>query len=141
MVDVKMTAKSPLGQFTRITGKYTTMGTFVPTPDANQETITGDSSSIDLTIFNSKLYSRNKPVTLEMGNGIQDGQIKKMTFVYKGSETATVTVQCTSLPGTNSEIVFSEVGDQITLIWTGGNWSVLETLNVTDPRLQSPWVR
>jgi|SRR6478609_4263092 len=135
-----MTTKSPLSQFTRISGRYNTLGPFIPMSEKNQESVTGN-GRIAVDCFHSKLYTRNKPITLQLGNGIQDGQLKKLTFVYKGSENATVTVECPALSSTNSQLVFSEVGDQAQLLWTGGNWSVLETLNITNPTLQSPWVQ
>lgn len=135
-----MSAKSPLSQFTRVAGRYNTLATFVPMSNKNQESITGN-ARVDINCYNSKIYTRNAPIILRLGNGVQDGQLKKLTFVYKGSEKATATLECPALSGTYSEIVFSEVGDQILLLWTGGNWSVLETLNITNPSLQSPWVQ
>ena len=135
-----MTVKSPLSQFTRIAGRYNTLGPFVPTGENNQESISGD-VSISVSCYHSKLFTRNKPVTLRLENGIQDGQLKKLSFVFKGAEDATVTVECPALSSTNSEIIFSEVGDQALLVWTGGSWSVLETFNCTNPTLQSPWVQ
>lgn len=140
-VRYEMTSKSPLSQFTRITGRYSTLGTFIPAPpESNQESITG-AQRVDVNLYHTKLYTRNKPVTVQLGNGIQDGQLKKLTFVFKGSESGNITVECPALASTNTEIIFSNVGDQCTLMWTGGYWSVLETLNVTNPSLQSPWVR
>ena len=135
-----MTAKSPLSQFTRVAGRYGTLGTFVPAIENNQESVTGDSSRIAVDCYHSKLYTVDKPVTLQLGNGIQDGQLKRLTFIYMKGD-ATVTVECPALASTNSEIIFSAVGDQALLLWTGGSWCVLETLNITDPSLQSPWVQ
>lgn len=135
-----MAAKSPLSQFTRIIGRYNTLGPFLPMSENNQESITGD-ARVSVNCYHSKLFSRNEPVTLNLGNGIQDGQMKKLSFTYKGAEDATVTVECPALPSTNSQIIFSEVGDQALLFWTGGTWLILETLNCTNPTLQSPWVQ
>ena len=135
-----MSQKSPLSQFTRVTGKYNTLGAFIPMAENNQESITGN-GNINVNCFHSKLYSRNQPVSITLDNGIQDGQLKKLTFIYKGAELAVVTIECPALSSTNSQIVFSEVGDTAQLMWTGGNWSVLETINVTNPSLQSPWVQ
>lgn len=139
-----MTSQSsrfPLTQFSRVTGRYGTLTPFVTTSDSNQETVGLNDSRLSLTCFHTKLYTRDNATTVHLDNGLQDGQIKKMTLVFKGKEKANMTVECPSLPTTYSEIVFSEVGDQAVLMWTGDNWTVLETLNITDPVLQSPWVQ
>ena len=133
-------SKSPLSQFTRVAGRYNTIAPFVPMTEKNQERVTGE-SRINVNCYHSKLYTRNKPITLQLGNGIQDGQLKELTFVFKGAEDATCTVECAALSSTNSEIIFQEVGDQVQLLWTGGSWTVLKTLNVTNPSLQFPWVQ
>jgi hypothetical protein len=59
-----------------------------------------------------------------------------MTFVFKGTENANITVECPSLLDMYSEIVFNEVADFALLMWNGGNWIVLETGNSSDPTLQ-----
>lgn len=131
----KKLSATAFSQFSRITGRYNTLGLFVPMSGVQQR-VTGDGEAIDMTTFHSKIYTTQDPITLTLSNGLQDGQLKKITFVFKGSENATVTVECPALMDEYSEIVFTDVGDQITLIWTGGNWAVLETTNTTDPSIQ-----
>jgi hypothetical protein len=82
------------------------------------------------------MYTTQDPIALNLGNGIQDGQLKKLTFVFKGTENANVVVECPSMADLYSEILFTEVGDFTLLFWTGGNWIVLESGNSTDPTLQ-----
>jgi hypothetical protein len=135
-----MTTISSMNQFNRIAGRYNTLGTFIPITEKNQESITGN-ARINNAIYHSKLFTRNTPVVMQLGNGIQSGQLKKLTFTFKGAEDAHIIVECPALIGINSQIMFREVGDQVLLVWTGGSWSVLETLNITNPTLQSPWIQ
>jgi hypothetical protein len=106
----------------------------------NQESISGG-GRVSLDCYHSKLYTTDSAVVLHLDNGLQDGQLKKFTFVFKGTSEGNVTVQCPSLMGINSEIVFSNVGDNCVLLWTGGTWCVLETGNTVDPTQQSPVVQ
>jgi hypothetical protein len=130
-----MSTYTAFSSFSRVTGRYNTLGMFVPMSGVQQR-VTGNDQTIDVNCYHSKMYTTQDPVTLSLGNGIQDGQLKKMTFVFKGTENANIVVECPSLFETYSEIVFSEVGDFAVLLWTGGNWVVLETGNTTDPTLQ-----
>ena len=122
-------------QFSRITGRYNTLGVFVPM-SGMQQRVSGDGQNIDVNTYHTKVYTTQDPISLTMSNGLQDGQLKKITFVFKGSENATATVECPALMDDFSQIVFTDVGDQVLLVWTGGNWAVLETLNITDPSIQ-----
>jgi len=130
-----MSTNTAFSQFSRVTGRYNTLGLFVPMSGVQQR-VTGNDESINVNTYHSKMYTTQDPITLTLGNGIQDGQMKKLTFVFKGTENAKVVVECPSLMDTYSEIVFTEVGDFALLLWTGGNWVVLETGNSTDPTLQ-----
>jgi hypothetical protein len=76
-----------------------------------------------------------------LSHGLQDGQLKKLSLSFKGLDQSSVTVTCPTLMSYYTQIVFSEVGDQILLMWNGGSWVVLETLNVCDPTIQSPLVQ
>lgn len=105
----------------------------------NQESISsGD--YISLKCFHSKIYSTTSLVELNIDSGFQAGQMKKLTFVHKGSEEGNVVITCTSLPGILSKIEMINVGDSATLLFTGGSWLVLETLNYNNVTLQSPIV-
>lgn len=122
-------------QFSRITGRYNTLGVFASMSGVQQR-VTGDGESIDVTCYHTKVYTTQDPITLKLSNGLQDGQLKKITFVFKGGENSNVSIECPALMDDYSQIVMSDVGDTITLIWTGGNWAVMETLNITDPSIQ-----
>lgn len=129
---------SPFSQFSRIAGRYNSLAPFF-IMSGNQQIVTG-SNDVDVSCFHTKMYTTDEPITLKLNNGYQDGQLKKMTFVFKGSETANVVLECPALTDTYSQVTFNEVGDQLLLMWTGGSWCVLETLNITDPSLNSPVV-
>jgi hypothetical protein len=100
-----------------------------------------NAGDINVECYNSKMYTTDYSTELKLNNGLQDGQLKKLTFAMKGSETANIVVKIPTLAESFSQIVFTNIGDQVLLMWNGGNWLVLETLNITDPRLQSPVVR
>lgn len=129
---------SPFNQFARVSGRFNSLAPFY-IMSGKQESITGH-GDISVTSFNTKLYTTDSTVVLRLNNGSQDGQLKKMTFSFKGVENSTVVVECAALMEDYSQIVFSEVGDQILLMWNGKEWVVLETLNIVDPRSQTPVV-
>jgi hypothetical protein len=124
--------------YRRITGLYDTIAPFY-NMSGNQESIS-NSDMISLECYHSKIYTTTSPVELSIGPGHQSGQLKKMTFVHKGSEQGNVTINCLSLPGILSKIELVNVGDSVLLLYTGGIWIVLETLNYNDVTLRSPIV-
>jgi hypothetical protein len=127
-----------MNTYRRVAGMYDTLAPFY-NMSGNQESISsGD--YISLQCFHSKIYSTTSIVELNIGTGFQSGQMKKLTFVHKGSEEGNVLINCTSLPGILSKIEMINVGDSITLLYTGGSWVVLETLNYNDVTLESPIV-
>ncbi|RKO94850.1 hypothetical protein BDK51DRAFT_34356 [Blyttiomyces helicus] len=88
-----------------------------------------------------KMYTTDVPINLQLNNGLQDGQLKKLTFVLKGTEESYITVECPGLPDSLTQILFTNIADYAILMWSGGSWIILETLNSRDTRLQSPLVR
>ena len=122
----------------RIEGLYNTLVPF-HVMSGNQESIS-QGEYISLECFHTKLYSTDSQVEFNLSNGVQAGQLKKLTFVHKGSENANIVVFCMSLPGDSSKIEFTNVGDSATLMYTGGIWIILETLNYSNPSLFSPIV-
>ena len=130
---------SPTSLYTRVEGRSNTIGIFYPMLGA-QQSIGADGGIIDLNTYHTKIYTTDKPITLKMANGLQHGQIKKITLVLKGTESSIATVNCPGMTDYLSKIVFYEKGDQCTLLWTGGTWVSIETLNTEDVSLQSPVV-
>ncbi len=119
--------------FSRIQGRFNTLAPFY-IMSGTQESITGN-GALSLGCFHSKLYTTDEPITLSLNNGYQDGQLKKLTFVHKGNDKSNVVVEIPALTDNYSQIIFSSPGDTATLQWTGGYWTVIETLNTTDPSL------
>lgn len=133
-----MSYSAPFTLFTRVAGKYGTLAPFFNTR-GYQQSITGG-GDISLDCYHTKIYTTSDPVTFRLASGLQDGFLKKITFCFKGSDQATAVVECPGLTEYYSRIVFTEPGDQLLLIWDGGAWRILETLNITDPSLNSPTV-
>lgn len=122
----------------RIEGMYNTLAPFY-VMSGNQESIS-EGEFISLECFHTKIYTTDNPIELKMPNGHQSGLLKKITFVHKGNENANAIVYCVSLPGESSKIEFTNVGDSVTLMYTGGIWIILETINYPNPSLYSPIV-
>lgn len=125
-------------RITRLEGLYNTLAPFY-VMSGNQESIS-KGEYISLECFHTKIYTTDSQVEFHMQNGNQSGQLKKITFVHKGNEHANAILFCLSLPGDSSKIEFTNVGDSATLMYTGGIWIVLETLNYPNPSLFSPVV-
>ncbi len=124
------------GRYKRITGLYDTIVPFYQM-NGNQESISnGDYISIEC--FHTKVYSSTEPVELNMSNPAQSGVLKKITFIHKGCENGNIKINCLSLPKELSKIEMTNVGDSVLLLFTGGIWIVLETLNYNDVSLRSP---
>lgn len=130
--------KASFNEHARVAGRNNTLAPFFMM-SGNQESL-GGSGNISVKCYNSKLFSLSEPSTLTLPKGVQDGQLKKLQLVHKGTEGAYVTVTCPSLIGSNSTIVFTNVADTVMLAWTGRVWCVLETGNTSDPTLQTPEV-
>ena len=134
------TAKqTPFNQFSRVAGRYNSLAPFY-IMSGKQQVLTGENNNIDMNVYHTKLYTTMTPITINMGNGNQDGQLKKITLAFKGNEDSNATVACPALAETDSHIVFSQIGDFALLMWTGGSWNVLETGNVLDPSSNTPVV-
>lgn len=118
---------------------YGTMGTYVHTLGL-QETLTGK-QSIGVTSYHTKVYTTETPCEMSLGRGLQKGQLKKISFVHKGLDGADVTITCSDLKHGNTRIVLSKKGDQIELVWAGGVWAVLSTLNYDDFMSPTPVVQ
>lgn len=117
-----------------------TIAPFHPTSGV-QQSVTGNNATINVQCYHTKVYTTDGPLTMSMPMGTQAGQLKKITFVHKGTHQATVTVLCSTLQGDSTEIQFTEAGDQIELMWTGNHaWAVLSTLNLLNPASNSPMV-
>lgn len=130
---------NPYQVFPRINGTNGTIGVF-QFATGNQESIGEDGANINTVCYHTKVYSIDKPINLNLGAGVQDGQLKRITMVHKGTEGADVTVTCPTLFGNTTKVLFSNVGDQLELVWSGYSWSVLSTMNFMDPSSQTPWV-
>lgn len=127
-----------MNQYPRVAGRFNTLAPFI-VMSGNQESVSG-SGPIGVDCYHSKLFSTSDAITLSLGNGLQDGQLKKLQFVHKGHEQAVINVDCPLIMGDSKAIQFINVGDYAVLAWAGGSWCVLETGNVTDPTLQTPRV-
>ena len=130
---------NPYQVFPRINGSNGTIGAFF-FATGNQESIGDDGGDINTSCFHTKIYSIDAPVHLNLGSGLQDGQLKRITLVHKGTENGNVTVTCPTLFGNTTQVLFSNVGDVLELVWNGYSWSVMYTLNMLDPTSQTPWV-
>lgn len=128
---------APISQFSRITGRYNTLAPFFYM-SGMQESLTGNNVTIANDCYNTKVYTTDSSITLRLLDGRQDGQLKKISFIFQGNIDSIVTVECPTLIDIFSHIVFTNVGDQILLMWTGGQWCVLETINIMDPTLLTP---
>jgi hypothetical protein len=106
-----------------------------------QQSLTGEGAIIDAKCYHTKLYTTTGPVTVNLGMGTQFGQMKKITFVHKGTADGNVIVSCPTLMGDYTELTFSEIGDQAELMWSGGQqWVVMSTLNIVSPASPTPVV-
>lgn len=123
--------------FPRVLGNGNTMAGFLSRTGL-QQSLTGDGGTINVNVYHTKIYSTNKNITLNMNSGRQEGQTKLITFTFKGNENADITLNCPSLTGDYTSILFENVGDQVQLIWTGTVWIPLVTLNVSNPSLNTP---
>ena len=130
---------NPLNSFSRVSGRYGTMAPFFPT-SGTQQSLTGDGQQIDVKYYNTKLYTTTRSFLVDLPNGVQDGQLKKVNFVAQGYEDTAITVDCPTLYQNDSKVLFTNVGDFTVFMWTGGSWIILETGNSTDPTLQTPVV-
>ena len=122
---------------TRLQGSRRTLAPFYITSGHQESISTG--KSISLECFHTKVYTDKEPIQLDLPRGFQCGLLKKITFVYKGDDVANVTVKCLGLKGGDT-IDFTNVGDYILLLYTGGYWIILESLNSADPSSQSPTI-
>ncbi len=125
-------------KYSRIQGEYDTLVPFY-NMNGNQESISND-ECISTDCYHTKVYSTSELVSLILPVASQSGTLKKITFVHKGSEIGNVIITCVSLPRELSTIEMTNVGDSILLLYTGGIWIVLETLNYNDVSLRSPIV-
>ncbi len=135
---------NPFSEYVKVLGRHNTLAGFVPTL-GKQESVTGGSETHDVTqistaLFHSKLVTLDDIVRFILDKGVQCGQLKKLTLTHKGTENAIAHVQCPALTGGHSTIVFSEVGDQVLLLWDGKYWCILESLNLLDPASSTPEV-
>lgn len=130
---------NPFPIYGRVTGTNGSIGAF-HFVSGNQQALTGDKGVIRNTCYHTKIYSIDKPITLTLGTGLQDGQLKRITCVHKGTAEANITVTCPTLLGDYTQIVFSKAGDQIDLLWNGSSWSVLYSINFMEPLSNTPVV-
>jgi len=122
----------------RVDGLYNTLAPFF-IMSGNQESISkGDHISVEC--YHTKVYTVTTPVKFILNDGYQAGQLKKITLVHKGNTDANVTIDCISLPRELSKIEMVNVGDTVTLMFTGGIWIILETINIMNVSLRSPIV-
>ena len=103
-----------------------------------QESLTGN-QAISSSCYHTRVYSTDEPCQMTLGRGLQKGQMKKISFVHKGSDEANVNINCPNLKNA-TRIVMSKKGDQIELVWLGGVWAVLCTLNYENFMALSPRV-
>ena len=125
------------GFFHKIEGSHKSIGTFV-IPNGKQESLTGDGNNISTHCYHTKLYTTDKDISLNLSHGLQDGQLLSLTYIFQGSNGSVVTVNCPTLIGDDSVITFTNVGDNIELLWNSGNWITLKTINTSDPTLLTP---
>ena len=123
----------------RVQGRNNMLGAFY-TSTGQQESITGDQSYLSVELYHSKIYTIDSSITLKLSNGIQDGQLKCVTFVHQGVLDANITLDVPGLLGTDTQVDFINLGDTLLLMWDGKAWTVLYTLNTIDPSYQTPIV-
>ena len=63
-----MSTNTAFSQFSRVTGRYNTLGLFVPMSGVQQR-VTGNDESINVNTYHSKMYTTQDPITLTLGNG------------------------------------------------------------------------
>ena len=131
--------ENPFAQYSRVSGRYNSLGTFVMM-SGGQESVTGD-GIISVTCYNTKIYTVDANIILQLNNGLQDGQLKKITYIFSGDTTRNVVINCPALMSIDSQFILTNVGDQLLLMWNGGSWIILETLNIVDPTLLTPFVQ
>ncbi len=133
-------SKGPIGYFYRLTGRANTVGAFV-TNNGLQESVTGEGSILSNSSYHSKIYSLDDPITMKLSAGLpQDGTLKRITFVHKGTPRSNITIKCPTLNGSNTQIIFNDVGDCCELMWNGSSWTILSTLNFSNPASRYPMV-
>lgn len=125
--------------FNRVLGNRGTIAPFLK-DYGMQQVLTGEGATISTETYHTKLYSKSIPIRMTLGQGQQGGQLKMMTFVHKGHSDATVTVECPSLSGDGTSIVFSKPGDQMQLMWNSFNWVPIYSLNMHDLLSNTPEV-
>lgn len=123
----------------KVVGKSGSLAPFI-IPSGNQESLSG-SGILALDCLHTKLYTVDSDGDFSLSRGLQTGQLKRITFVYKGLDGSKAVCNIPDFGGTDTEIVFHNEGDTAELMWDGGLWKVLYTLNVTDPRQQTPIVQ
>lgn len=125
--------------YSRLPGRNSTIAPFFNL-SGNQQSITGQNAVISVVSYHTKVYSIDQPLTMQLPPGLQDGQLKCITFVHKGAANADITVDCPNLAESFTQVKFTKPGDQIILMWNGNNWIVNYTMNLTDVSSNTPQV-
>jgi hypothetical protein len=127
----------PYYQYYQLLGNYTTMAPFISRTGL-QQSVTGEGATINTMSYHTKIYSTDTSLNMTLADGRQEGQVKLITFTHKGAPESDIRVRTTQLMGSNSQITFSEVGDQVQIMWANGTWFPMMTLNTCDPSSQTP---
>jgi hypothetical protein len=119
-----------------VQGMYGSMASFFIASGKQQ--IISETDIISVECHHTKVYSKLDPIILQLFNGHQPGQLKKISFIYKGSVDADITILCPCLNENLTRMIMKNAGDYILLMYNGSQWVVLETLNFIEPCMSSP---
>jgi hypothetical protein len=103
-------------------------------PRVGTEQTLSAAGAVSVTQYHTKLTSA-AAYTATLGDGLQDGQLKKITFITDGG---TVTLTAPKLLGPLTQIVFNEPGQQVELVWSKNSWIPLCTINTVDVATAAP---
>ena len=123
-----------------IVGKSKSLFPFYPSNNVQESVSNLD--TISTTCHHTRLYTDEHCVNHVMLSAGQAGQLKRLTYCKKGKDKdAIVIVKLAALSGaTNPSVIFYNIGDTLLVMWDGGSWKILETINTKDTSLQSPVV-
>jgi hypothetical protein len=105
-------------------------------PNAALDTRT-DAGAVSVTSYMTYVVTTTASA-ITLANGTAAGQLKKIMMSVDAGD-ATLTIATPFSAGTN-QVVFSNIGDTVELIWTGSYWRILAAHNVAAGNTSTPVV-
>jgi len=105
-------------------------------PDAALDTRT-DAGAVSVTSYMTYVVTTGA-AAITLANGTAAGQLKKIMMSVDAGD-ATLTIATPFSAGTN-QVVFSNIGDTVELLWTGSYWRILAAHNVAAGNTSTPVV-